>query len=46
MSNPRDEAALRQPDHRKLVAQAMLRAVEAFFAGSGHMADRSGSTAG
>jgi N-acetylmuramoyl-L-alanine amidase len=46
MSNPRDEAALRQPDHRKLVAQAMLRAVEAFFAGSGHLADQSGSTAG
>ena len=23
MSNPRDEAALRQPDHRSLVAQAM-----------------------
>lgn len=46
MSNPSDEAALRQPDHRKLVAQAMLRAVEAFFAGSGHLADRSGSTAG
>lgn len=46
MSNPRDEAALRQPDHRKLVAQSMFRAVEAFFAGSGHMADQSGSTAG
>jgi len=46
MSNPRDEAALRQPDHRKLVAQAMLRAVEAFFAGSGHIADRSDSTPG
>jgi N-acetylmuramoyl-L-alanine amidase len=46
MSNPRDEAALRQPDHRKLVAQAMLRAVDAFFAGSGHLADWSGSTAG
>ena len=39
MSNPRDEAALRQPDHRRLVAQAMSRAVEAFFAGTGHMAD-------
>lgn len=33
MSNPRDEAALRRPDHRKLVAQAMHRAVDAFFTG-------------
>ena len=39
MSNPRDEAALRKPDHRKLVAQAMHRAVDAYFAGLGHMAD-------
>jgi N-acetylmuramoyl-L-alanine amidase len=38
MSNPRDEAALRQPEHRKLVAQAMQRAVDAFFAGTGRMA--------
>jgi N-acetylmuramoyl-L-alanine amidase len=38
MSNPRDEAALRQPDHRKLVAQAMQRAVDAFFAGTGRVA--------
>jgi N-acetylmuramoyl-L-alanine amidase len=35
MSNPRDEAALRKPEHRKLVAQAMHRAVDAFFAGIG-----------
>ena len=42
MSNPRDEAALRQPAHRKLVAQAMHRAVDAFFAGAGHMADGDG----
>ncbi len=33
MSNPRDEAALRQDSHRKLVAQAMQRAVDAYFAG-------------
>jgi N-acetylmuramoyl-L-alanine amidase len=46
MSNPRDEAALRQPDHRKLVAQAMHRAVDAFFAGTGHLADQSGPQAG
>ncbi|MDB5400536.1 MAG: N-acetylmuramoyl-L-alanine amidase [Acetobacteraceae bacterium] len=39
MSNPRDEAALRRPDHRKLVAEAMHRAVDAYFAGFGHMAD-------
>jgi N-acetylmuramoyl-L-alanine amidase len=38
MSNPRDEAALRRSDHRKLVAQAMHRAVDAFFAGTGHVA--------
>jgi N-acetylmuramoyl-L-alanine amidase len=38
MSNPRDEAALRQPAHRKLVAQAMHRAVDAFFAGAGRTA--------
>jgi N-acetylmuramoyl-L-alanine amidase len=42
MSNPRDEAALRRPDHRKLVAEAMHRAVEAYFAGFGRMADRTG----
>jgi N-acetylmuramoyl-L-alanine amidase len=46
MSNPRDEAALRKPDHRKLVALAMRRAVDAYFAGIGHMADRSGPGAG
>jgi N-acetylmuramoyl-L-alanine amidase len=46
MSNPHDEAALRQPDHRRLVAQAMSRAVEAFFAGTGHIADRSAADAG
>ncbi len=39
MSNPRDEAALRQADHRKLVAQAMHRAVDAYFAGLSHMVD-------
>jgi N-acetylmuramoyl-L-alanine amidase len=38
MSNPHDEAALRQPGHRKMVAQAMQRAVEAFFAGTSRMA--------
>ena len=38
MSNPRDEAALRRPDHRKLVAQAMHRAVDAYFAGAGRVA--------
>jgi len=39
MSNPRDEAALRQAEHRRLVAQAMRRAVDAFFAGIGHVAE-------
>jgi N-acetylmuramoyl-L-alanine amidase len=38
MSNARDEAALRQNVHRKMVAQAMHRAVEAFFAGRGRLA--------
>ena len=38
MSNPRDEAELRRPDHRKLIAVAMKRAVDAFFAARLHMA--------
>jgi len=38
MSNPRDEAALRQAQHRQLVAEAMHRAVDAYFAGAGHVA--------
>lgn len=37
MSNPHDEAALRQAAHRRLVAQAMHRAVDAYFAGFGHL---------
>lgn len=40
MSNPRDEAALRKSDHRRLVAQAMHRAVEAYFTGIGRTAGR------
>jgi len=35
MSNAVDEAALRRPDHRARVAQAMERAVEAWFAAAG-----------
>jgi len=46
MSNARDEAALRRPDHRKLVAQAMHRAVDAYFAGLSHVAERSGPAIG
>ena len=38
MSNPRDEAELRRPTHRKLIAVAMKRAVDAFFAARLHMA--------
>ena len=34
MSNPPDEAALRRPQHRALVAAAMKRAVDAYFAAS------------
>lgn len=37
MSNPRDEALLRRADHRRLVAQAMKRAVDAYFAGTSHL---------
>jgi N-acetylmuramoyl-L-alanine amidase len=37
MSNPRDEAELRRPDHRKLIAMAMKRAVDAFFAARAQM---------
>jgi N-acetylmuramoyl-L-alanine amidase len=46
MSNPKDEAALRRPDHRKLVAEAMRRAVDAYFAGIGHVAGETGSRYG
>ena len=42
MSNRRDEAALRRVDHRRLVADAMHRAIEAYFAGLGTVADGSG----
>lgn len=38
MSNPRDEAALRRAEHRKLIAVAMKRAVDAFFAARQQMA--------
>ncbi len=38
MSNVRDEAALRQAGHRRLVAEAMTRAVDAYFATAGHRA--------
>ncbi|HEX2940344.1 MAG TPA: N-acetylmuramoyl-L-alanine amidase [Rhodopila sp.] len=33
MSNPHDEAMLRRADHRRLVARAMQRAVDAYFTG-------------
>jgi N-acetylmuramoyl-L-alanine amidase len=46
MSNPRDEAALRRPDHRKLVADAMRRAVDAYFAGIDHVAEGTGRESG
>ena len=38
MSNIKDEAALRKPDHRRMVAQAMQRAVDAYFTGIGRVA--------
>jgi N-acetylmuramoyl-L-alanine amidase len=46
MSNPRDEAALRRSDHRRLVAQAMHRAVDAYFSGIGPMAGQTDSGVG
>ena len=46
MSNARDEAALRKADHRRLVAQAMQRAVDAYFAGIGRVAGNPGSAFG
>jgi N-acetylmuramoyl-L-alanine amidase len=39
MSNPRDEAELRRADHRRLIAVAMQRAVDAFFAARQQMVD-------
>ena len=42
MSNPQDEAALRRPDHRAKVAQAMKHAVDAYFASAGHAARMAG----
>ncbi len=38
MSNPRDEAALRRPDHRARIAAAMRAAVEAFLQSRGPIA--------
>jgi N-acetylmuramoyl-L-alanine amidase len=42
MSNLHDEAALRRAEHRRLVARAMHRAVDAYFAGLCHVADTAG----
>lgn len=39
MSNPADEAELRRPQHRVRVAEAMKRAVNAYFAAAAHMAE-------
>lgn len=38
MSNPRDEAELRQPGHRAMVARAMRDAIDGYFAAAGHIA--------
>ncbi|HEY7581171.1 MAG TPA: N-acetylmuramoyl-L-alanine amidase [Acetobacteraceae bacterium] len=40
MSNPADEAELRRPQHRARIAEAMKRAVDAYFAATAHMAGR------
>jgi N-acetylmuramoyl-L-alanine amidase len=37
MSNPRDEAALRQAEHRAIIARAIRRAVDSYFASEGHL---------
>lgn len=37
MSNPRDEAALRRADHRRIIAMSMKRAVDGFFAARSRM---------
>ncbi|HUD58399.1 MAG TPA: N-acetylmuramoyl-L-alanine amidase [Acetobacteraceae bacterium] len=39
MSNPRDEAELRRPDHRVHIAEAMKRAVDAYFVAAARIAD-------
>jgi N-acetylmuramoyl-L-alanine amidase len=39
MSNPKDEAALRRPDHRRVVAAAMKRAIDSYFAATGQSAE-------
>jgi N-acetylmuramoyl-L-alanine amidase len=38
MSNPADEAELRRPKHRMLVASAMKRAVDAYFVATARVA--------
>ncbi|MBS0640317.1 MAG: N-acetylmuramoyl-L-alanine amidase [Acetobacteraceae bacterium] len=45
MSNPRDEAALRQVTHRRMVALSMQRAVDAYFAGLPRAGRDSGAAA-
>lgn len=42
MSNRQDEAALRRPEHRARVAAAMKRAVDGFFAATGHIPSTAG----
>ena len=37
MSNPHDEAALRQGGHRAMVAHAIRRAVDGYFASEGRL---------
>jgi N-acetylmuramoyl-L-alanine amidase len=39
MSNPADEAELRRPQHRAMVAEAMKHAVDAYFAATAHVAE-------
>ena len=46
MSNARDEAALRKPEHRRMVAAAMKRAIDAYFAAATHAGVEPGARLG
>jgi len=45
MSNAKDEAALRKPEHRLVVATAMKRAIDSYFAAANRSQETQSSTA-
>lgn len=45
MSNAKDEAALRKPEHRRLVASAMKRAIDGYFAAATRAQDTTATAA-